>query len=100
MSVSVVIPTYNVSEIAGRAIQSASEQTVPVLEIIIVDDCSTDDTVAVIKRLEETRSSASCQPLRTPAPAAPATWVSKKRKATGSPCSTPTTPGCPSVWNI
>jgi teichuronic acid biosynthesis glycosyltransferase TuaG len=39
-SVSVVIPYYNSSDTIGRALDSVAAQTVPVLEVIIVDDCS------------------------------------------------------------
>jgi GT2 family glycosyltransferase len=46
-SVSVIIPAYNASDRISRAITSALDQTLPVLEIIVVDDGSTDDTVSV-----------------------------------------------------
>ena len=45
-SVSVIIPAYNAGQRVARAITSALDQTLPVLEIIVVDDGSTDDTVA------------------------------------------------------
>jgi succinoglycan biosynthesis protein ExoO len=51
MSVSVVIPAYNVSGVIARAIRSALDQTVKPLEIIVIDDCSTDDTVAIVKAI-------------------------------------------------
>lgn len=47
-TVSVVIPTYNQSQYLGQAIASALNQTRPPLEIIVVDDGSTDDTPAVL----------------------------------------------------
>src|SRR4051812_15354057 len=46
-SVSVVIPTYNRAELLKVTIQSILGQTVRPLEIIIVDDGSTDDTANV-----------------------------------------------------
>jgi succinoglycan biosynthesis protein ExoO len=48
---SVIIPAYNVSDIVGRAIRSAAAQTLPPLEIIVIDDCSTDSTVEVVRAL-------------------------------------------------
>ena len=44
MNVSALIPTYNRMGYVGRAVQSVIEQTVPVDEIIVVDDGSTDGT--------------------------------------------------------
>jgi succinoglycan biosynthesis protein ExoO len=51
MDFSVIIPAYNVSGIVGRAIRSAAAQTFPPLEIIVIDDCSTDNTVEVVRAL-------------------------------------------------
>jgi succinoglycan biosynthesis protein ExoO len=48
---SVIIPAYNVSGIIGRAIYSAAAQTEPPLEILVIDDCSTDDTAEVVRAL-------------------------------------------------
>ncbi len=47
LSVSVVIPTYNASDRLKRTIESVLAQTAPPLEIIVVDDGSTDATGAV-----------------------------------------------------
>lgn len=43
-SVNVIIPTYNYGRFVTEAIASVERQTVPVDEIIVVDDGSTDDT--------------------------------------------------------
>jgi GT2 family glycosyltransferase len=48
--VSIVIPCYNTEKFIGATIQSALDQTVPVSEIIIVDDGSTDSSPAIIQR--------------------------------------------------
>ena len=49
-SVSVIIPAYNAGQRIARTIRTALNQTLPVLEIVVVDDGSTDDTVAVVSR--------------------------------------------------
>ena len=46
--VSVVIPTYNRAETLPRAIDSVLEQTVEDLEVLVVDDGSTDHTPSVL----------------------------------------------------
>ncbi len=47
--VSIVIPNYNYGRFIGEAIDSALAQTHPVVEVIVVDDGSTDDSRAVIE---------------------------------------------------
>jgi glycosyltransferase involved in cell wall biosynthesis len=49
-SVSVVIPTYNGAEHVAAALESVHAQSLPPEEIVVVDDCSTDDTVGVVER--------------------------------------------------
>ncbi len=48
IDVSVIITTYNVEQYIGRTIASALNQKNVTLEIIIVDDCSTDNTWSII----------------------------------------------------
>lgn len=47
--VSVIIPTYNRAEIIGAAIASALEQSYADVEVIVVDDGSTDQTRSVVE---------------------------------------------------
>lgn len=53
--ISVVIPTYNVEAYIGTAIQSALNQTYKNIEVIMVDDCSSDDTVALARQINDPR---------------------------------------------
>jgi succinoglycan biosynthesis protein ExoO len=69
MDFSVIMPAYNVSGIIGRAIRSAAAQTRPPLEILVIDDCSTDNTVEVVKALA--REIPSLRLLSTPANSGP-----------------------------
>jgi succinoglycan biosynthesis protein ExoO len=69
MDFSVLIPAYNVSGIIERAIRSAAAQTLPPLEILVIDDCSTDNTVEVVKALA--RDISSIRLLSTPANGGP-----------------------------
>lgn len=48
--VSVIIPVYNREFYVGNTIESAINQTYRPLEIIIIDDCSTDKSLDIIKR--------------------------------------------------
>ena len=47
VKVSIIMPVYNASATLGIAIKSLLQQTWSQLEIIVVDDCSPDNTVAV-----------------------------------------------------
>ena len=51
MNFSVTIPAYNISGIIGRELRSAAAQTLQPLEILVIDDCSPDNTVEVVKAL-------------------------------------------------
>lgn len=53
--ISVVLPTYNRADIIGKSIESVLNQTYQDLELIIVDDGSTDDTEATINDFKDDR---------------------------------------------
>jgi glycosyltransferase involved in cell wall biosynthesis len=50
-TISVVIPCYNAAEFIKKTIQSALEQTLAPIEIIVVDDGSTDDSANLADEL-------------------------------------------------
>lgn len=52
---SVVIPTYNHANYLGRALKSVLDQTVRNLEVIIVDNHSTDNTDEIIDEFPDSR---------------------------------------------
>jgi succinoglycan biosynthesis protein ExoO len=51
MRVSVIIPSYKVAHCIARAVRSVLAQTEQDLEVIIVDDASTDGTLAIASQL-------------------------------------------------
>ncbi|MBC7788364.1 MAG: glycosyltransferase family 2 protein [Anaerolineae bacterium] len=55
MTVSVIITTYNYGRFVQEAIESALSQTVADLQILVVDDGSTDDTPDVLARIRDPR---------------------------------------------
>lgn len=52
-SVSIIIPTYNSAHFVPSAVQSVLDQTFQRIEIIVVDDGSTDDTQRVLEPFGE-----------------------------------------------
>jgi len=53
--VSVVVPTYNRADVLSRAIDSVLAQTVTDVELIVVDDGSTDDTQDRLRSYDDPR---------------------------------------------
>lgn len=51
--ISVIIPCFNVEKYIIRCLESLSNQTLKDLEIICIDDCSTDKTVKTIKHYKK-----------------------------------------------
>ncbi|WP_411079389.1 CDP-glycerol glycerophosphotransferase family protein [Streptomyces sp. cmx-18-6] len=50
----VVVPLYNVEEYLGACLTSLAEQTMPDLEVVLVDDGSTDDGPALAQEFADT----------------------------------------------
>ena len=55
IEVSVIIPAYNTEKYIAKAINSALSQTLTNIEVIVVDDCSTDNTVGIIQEFDDPR---------------------------------------------
>lgn len=53
--VSVIMPSYNTAEYIKQSIQSVIDQTYTNWELIIVDDCSTDNTDEIVKSIDDGR---------------------------------------------
>ncbi len=53
--VSIVIASFNRAPLVARAVRSALAQTYPEIEVIVSDDCSTDDTIAVLASISDSR---------------------------------------------
>jgi glycosyltransferase involved in cell wall biosynthesis len=51
--VSIITPAYNCDRFIGETIESAQQQTYGNWEMIIVDDCSTDNTAEVVRQYAE-----------------------------------------------
>jgi teichuronic acid biosynthesis glycosyltransferase TuaG len=51
--ISVIIPTFNREETLTLAIRSALEQTYPVLEVLVCDDGSTDNSEKIVKSFND-----------------------------------------------
>lgn len=57
VKVSVIIPIYNTQDYIERCLNSVIEQTLDDIEIIVINDGSTDESVNVIKKINDSRIS-------------------------------------------
>lgn len=53
--VSVLMPVYNAGKYIAGAIQSIIDQTYTNIEILVTDDCSTDDSATIIDQFKDSR---------------------------------------------
>lgn len=62
--VSVILTSYNHAAYVGDAIRSVLDQTFEDFELIVVDDCSSDDSVAIIRTFDDPRLQLFVNPQR------------------------------------
>lgn len=67
--VTVIIPSYNRAKYIGHSVTSALNQGLVASEVIVVDDGSTDETLAVLSGIEDPRLRVITQPQSGPAAA-------------------------------
>ena len=48
--ISIIIPTYNVESYIARCLDSCINQTLHNIEILVIDDCGSDDSIAIAQR--------------------------------------------------
>lgn len=53
--VTVLMPTYNVAPYVKESIASVLRQTYRDFELLVIDDCSTDDTVSMVRSINDPR---------------------------------------------
>jgi len=53
--VSVIMPIYNVERFVADAVQSVLDQTFEDFELLIIDDCSPDDSIAICRAFDDPR---------------------------------------------
>ena len=51
--VSVIVPVYNVEQYLERSMNCLLNQTLKDIEIICIDDCSTDNSLEILKKYEK-----------------------------------------------
>ena len=49
-TITVIIPTYNKADFISQTIKSVLQQTYQNFEIVIIDDCSKDNTAQVVQK--------------------------------------------------
>jgi len=52
-AVSIIIPVFNAQDYIGQALKSVTRQTLKNIQIICVDDCSTDGSLSIIKKFQD-----------------------------------------------
>jgi len=53
--ISVIMPLYNAEQFVYKAIESILQQSYKDFELLIIDDCSTDDSLDIVSRIRDSR---------------------------------------------
>ena len=53
--ISVIVPVYNIIPYLPRCVESLQKQIYPELEILLIDDGSTDDTIQILEAYHDPR---------------------------------------------
>ena len=96
--VSVIMPAYNAERYLARAVESVLRQSFGDLELLIVDDGSSDRTVEVARGFAQRDARVRVLQQRTPGLARRAIPASAPRPAGCSRSSTATTSGTRRFW--
>ena len=59
--ISVIVPVYNVEDYLGECLDSLITQTLSDIEIICINDGSTDNSLEILTRSEERRVGKECR---------------------------------------
>lgn len=51
--ISIIVPVFNVGKYLDKCLKSLVEQTYKNIEIIVIDDCSKDDSLEIARRYEK-----------------------------------------------
>jgi|694.fasta_scaffold155536_2 glycosyltransferase involved in cell wall biosynthesis len=63
--ISVLMPVYNCESYIAEAVESILNQTFSDFELLIIDDCSTDNTVSIIKSYNDSRINLIVKPINS-----------------------------------
>ena len=55
VKVSVIVPVYNSSKHLRKCLDSLNKQTLEDIEFIIINDCSSDNSLDIIRKMGEKR---------------------------------------------
>ena len=66
MKISIVMTAYNMEQYIEEAMRSCLNQTYKDIELIVIEDCSTDNTLSIIEKVAEELKEILLQTLPSP----------------------------------